>query len=444
MKRKLSKLDENEARLSQLLFSKTENFAQKLKVNTTSVSEHEDQELDKKPAWIDDDDENFGANIIPNVKSKAFYKEKLQQKYSTLVGTPNWAKLNKKIKKDDESDDQILRTVGHLHKKKSENLPKDFLELKNFPRLNAQTKNEGPNITCIEFHPTMSVSLVAGQSGVVSLFSIGGDVNNKLHSFKLKNWKISAAHFSPDGSEAYIASKNNHSYCIYDLVKAESKLVQLPQISKRPNIFVLSPNGKYLATSDCLDEVYLICAASKELLRILKHNTNVTSVIFSHDSKSLYSYGCQGEVTMWDLSTYRPLRKFYDNGCVTASCIQISPCGRLLATGSGEGIVNVYQTSNLNTSEPLPLKTISNLTTKITNLRFNASSEILSATSSFYPNAVKLIHIPSYHVFANFPIHTQNYHQVETVNFSPNSGYMAMGNNKGYAYLFRLKYYKNY
>ncbi|XP_049869955.1 U3 small nucleolar RNA-associated protein 18 homolog [Pectinophora gossypiella] len=439
MKRKGSNLDEEESRLSQLLFNKSKDLVEKLKHNDIKL-----ETCDKKPAWVDDDDVDFRADIIPNTKSKESYSDKLKQKYETLVGTPNWAKLNQKIKTEDE-DDEILRSVGHLHKKKkSAFLSKDYLELKTFPKINSETGNEGPIISCVEFHPKMSVALVAGSSGIVSLFSIGGDVNDKLHSFKLKHFKVTATNFTPEGSEAFIASKTNHSYCIYNLVKAEPTLVQLPQIVKKPIIFQMSSDGKYIATSAGYDEVYIICTESRELLRTLKHGSNVEAVAFSSNCDQLYSYGIQGEVSIWDLSTFRVVKKYYDHGCVRASCITASPCGRLLATGSGEGIVNVYETSNITTSEPVPIKTISNLTTKITSLRFNATTEILAAASGFYPNAVKLVHIPSYHVFANFPKPSFNLYQVDTVNFSPNSGFMALGNNKGCAYLYRLKYYKNY
>lgn len=426
-------------RVSQLLFNRTNRFVENLNPITNEAADS-----DLKPAWVDEDDENFGANIIPNIKSTSLYTEKLKQKYETLMGTPSWAKLNKKSKTEDLDEDEILRTVGHLHKKTLNHLPKDYIELKKFPQINAATKNEGSVISCVEFHPKISAALVAGHSGVVSLFSIGGDVNDKLHSFKLKKWRITAAQFTPDGSEAFIASKINHTYCVYNLVKAETKLIQLPRNIKKPVIFKISSDGKYIATCDGYEEVYLICTASKELLKSLKHNSTVASLTFNHDCSQLYCYGAQGEITIWDLSTYRPIKKFYDHGCVTATCLTTSPCGKLLATGSGEGIVNLYQTENLTTSEPVPFKVISNLTTKITNLNFNATTEILSASSSYYPNAVKLVHIPSYHVFANFPSPTLNLHQVDTVNFSPNSGYMAMGNNKGCAYLYRLKYYKNY
>lgn len=425
-------------RLSNLLFNKPEDFADKLKSEVK-----EGLEADLKPAWVDDDDEEIDAKIIPNANIQGLYKDSLKRKYENLMGTPNWAKLHKKSKTDSEEDEQILRTVGHLQKSQATGLPKDFLEINKLPKITG-SKSDKQSITCLQFHPKASVALVGSHLGDMSLVSIGGEVNNELHSFKLHKFRPSTAMFNPNGSEAYIASKSSHNYCVYNLVKAEAKLISLPHAVRRPNIFVMSPNGKYFAVADSYDEVFLISTASKELLQSLKHNNDIQDIAFSNESDKLYSYCKQGEVCIWDLSTYRVVKKFYDHGCVTASCITISPCGRLLATGSGEGIVNVYETKHLESAEPMPLKIIQNLSTKVTHMAFNSTSEILAVSSSFYPNAVKLVHIPSYHVFANFPQQGLNLGQVERVSFSPNSGYMAAGNNRACAFLYRLKHYKNY
>ncbi|CAG9795058.1 unnamed protein product [Diatraea saccharalis] len=437
MKRKLSDLDDQESRLSQILFSKSKDLVEKLK-----PLDHYEKNQDQKPVWIDEDDEQ---SDIKSFNSKLNYTEKLKQKYETLVGTPSWAKIrNNKMKTDEYGDDEVLRTVGHIHKKKSEQLPKNYLEVKTLPNINSKTHNEGRTISCIEFHPKLSVALVGGSSGNISLLSIGGEVKNTLHSFKLKRWEVTAAQFSPNGSEAYLATNHSHSYCVYDLVKAKPTLHQLPRALNRPKKFQISPDGSYIAASNGFDELFLISTASKELLRCLKQNSIIESFTFSHNSEKIYCYGTQGEITIWDLLTFRPLKKFYDNGCVNASCITTSLCGRLLAAGSREGIINIYDSSKLDTPQPCPVKTITNLTTKITNLKFNATTEILAASSGLIPNAVKLIHIPSYHVFANFPDQSENLSQITAVNFSPNSGYMAIGNDKGCAKLYRLKYYKNY
>lgn len=252
------------------------------------------------------------------------------------------------------------------------------------------------------------------------------------------------AHFSPDGTEAYLASNNSHNFCVYDLMKTKRDVVPFPKMLSRPTIFELSHDGEYFAASSGCEEVLIIGRKSRELIRVLKHNDNVAAATYSHNCEKLYTLCVTGEVYVWNLSTFRVEHRFVDEGCVNGSKITVSNCGRLMAVGSKEGIVNIYDSMSLTSSNPIPLKTIQHLKTMITHLKFNCSTEILAVSSAIYPNALKLVHIPSYHVFKNIPDPAFNFHNVGPVSFSPNSGFMALGNNKSTASLFRLKHFKNY
>ncbi|XP_047984019.1 U3 small nucleolar RNA-associated protein 18 homolog [Leguminivora glycinivorella] len=434
--------DPEEAKLSQLLFHKSKNMSEKLKSQDVESSE-----LDLKPAWVDDDDQNQVASN-PLFKGKSQYADKLKQKFETMMGTPSWAKIKPKTGDEDEFSNR----VGHLESRKKlqagTGLKAKILEIKPAQDANADTKNEGRNITCVEFHPKLSVTLVGGSAGVVSLLSLSGHENKKLHSFSLKKWEIQTARFTPSGTHAFITSSGRHrQYCYYDLVKAVPEMIDLPNIVNKANNFELSRDGKYIAICGGFDEVLILSATSKELIRRLKNNSNIVSICFSDSSEQLYCYGAQGEVTMWDLYTFRSYRKFYDQGCVNGSIITASPCGRLLALGSGEGIVNVYKTSELKESttyNPEPFHVVSSLCTKITGLQFNASTEILGIISNVLPSAAKLVHIPSYKIFQNYPTQGKDIGILNCIGFSPNSGYMGVGNDKGHALLYRLRHYTNY
>ena len=76
----------------------------------------------------------------------------------------------------------------------------------------------------------------------------------------------------------------------------------------------------------------------------------------------------------------------------------ISPDGKQVATGSYAGVVNIFKFEQ-SKLEDAPLKSIMNLTTAITDLKFNSTSQILGICSKWKKNAIKLIHVPSYTVF---------------------------------------------
>lgn len=55
---------------------------------------------------------------------------------------------------------------------KKSRLTKGTLKIDKMVDLNKETKIEGPLINAVEFHPTSTVAMVAGQSGVVSIIQV--------------------------------------------------------------------------------------------------------------------------------------------------------------------------------------------------------------------------------------------------------------------------------
>lgn len=93
---------------------------------------------------------------------------------------------------------------------------------------------------------------------------------------------------------------------------------------------------------------------------------------------------------------------------------------------------------------PPHLLVLLNLVTRVSGIHFHASSELMSMHSDDKDNAVRLVHFPSMTVFQNFPRVTKGSCIINTMSFSPNGGYMAMGINNGTAQLYRLHHYDQY
>ena len=91
------------------------------------------------------------------------------------------------------------------------------------------------------------------------------------------------------------------------------------------------------------------------------------------------------------------------------------------------------------------LKSYKNLRTPISNLMFNSTSEILAMSSDSMQAATRLAHVPTHTVFSNFPAFKDKSMQYpRQVQFSPNSGFLAIGNSSGRVYLYRLNHYERY
>jgi U3 small nucleolar RNA-associated protein 18 len=158
--------------------------------------------------------------------------------------------------------------------------------------------------------------------------------------------------------------------------------------------------SKYYAIGAKNGYICLMGQESKKLIFDLKMNGSCNAMAFSPCEKYLYSVGDEAEIYQWDLGMRKCLGKVSDTGAYNTTTIKVSPNGNLVATGSKMGSINLFhvdpQTSVL---EESPFKTMMNLTTAITDLAFNHSSELLSFCSKWKKNAFKMAHIPSYTVY---------------------------------------------
>ena len=102
------------------------------------------------------------------------------------------------------------------------------------------------------------------------------------------------------------------------------------------------------------------------------------------------------------------------------------------------GSVNLFHVSGqTGLLEDAPFKTLMNLTTSVTDLTFNHSSEMLAMCSKWQKNAVKLAHIPSYTIYQNFPGVAPGVLKYPfNVSFSKASEFLALGNDEGKVHMF--------
>ncbi|KAJ8919957.1 hypothetical protein NQ315_006486 [Exocentrus adspersus] len=415
----------------------------------------DNEENVRKPAWTDEDDDGIEVGQALEAQRRKLpsgginsrsnkYSDLLKHKFQTVVGTPKWAELGKPKHADSDSDEEILRTCGFISKTLKSTLPSTLLEFKKVRDLNRETYSEGPHINTVEFHQTSSVALVAGNSGVATLFAVDGKRNNKLHSVAFERFPIICAKFTRSGNEAVLGSRHSHLFS-YDLLAAKAIRVNLPQGLTRAKNFVVSPDSQYIAVAGKWGEVHMLTATSKERIALLKQDSEVTALEFNPSGNLLFGHGDGSEVTVWDMKMHRVKHKFTDEGCIQGTTLAVSSSNQFLAAGSAQGVVNLYGMEDvLQNKLPKPRKTILNLTTGISDLKFNPSSEMLAFSSGDIQNAVKLFHIGSGTVFNNFPPFETKLGNVGRISFSPGSGYLAFGNRKSVVSLYRLKHYKNY
>ena len=413
-----------------------------------------------KAAWHDEDDEAFEVKDQTLGYTKAIgkhgrkeistenYAQNLRKQFSNLMDRPKWADIESQKQKIEDSDDEFFReTTDTLASGKALSLKKGFVECRKLKDLNYTTHNEGSIIKCAEFHPKNAVGLVAGLNGTASLFQVDGKTNPKLQSVHFENFPIKTAHFTSDGKQLLAGSQHFGHFYAYDLTKCQT--IRIPWKEDRENHamqkFEVNPVNDLVAFHGRFGNIHMLSSRTRSKIFSLKMNDDLAALTFSPDGEYLYSHGVGGEVYIWDIRNQECVHRFVDDGCIKGTAIAVSRNNRYLATGSNSGVVNIYKRTDFWTNpNPTPEKIVLNLTTTVTSLKFNPTTEILAMGSEVKDNAVKMLHLPSMTVFSNFPSFNYNFKRPNCMDFSLNGGYFSIGNNKGAANLYKLKHYTGY
>ncbi|XP_004480510.1 U3 small nucleolar RNA-associated protein 18 homolog [Dasypus novemcinctus] len=419
----------------------------------------------KKPVWVDEEDEDeemvdmvnnrFRKDMMKNASESKLSKEQLQKRLKeefqhAMGGVPEWVQCKKRrtssdYESEDDEDDLLQRTGNFLST--STSLPRGILKMKNCQHANAE-RPTAAQISSVQFHPCAQVVMVAGLDNAISLFQVDGKTNPKIQSIYLDKFPIFKARFNASGEEVLATSTHSKILYVYDMLAG--KLVPVHQVrglkEKIVKSFEVSPDGSFLLINGIAGYFHLLLMKTKELICSMKINGRVAASTFSSDSKKIYASSGDGEVYVWDVNSRKCLNRFVDEGSLYGLSIATSRNGQYVACGSNCGVVNIYnQDSCLQETNPKPIKAIMNLVTGVTSLTFNPTTEILAIASEKMKEAVRLVHLPSCTVFSNFPVvKKKNISLVHTMDFSPRSGYFALGNEKGKALMYRLHHYSDF
>ncbi|XP_069807603.1 U3 small nucleolar RNA-associated protein 18 homolog isoform X2 [Dendropsophus ebraccatus] len=426
----------------------------------------------KKPVWVDEDDgidesvemtHRYRKDVMKSKAEKTLSKEKLQIRLQhefqkAMGGVPSWASRHpkKRLSKEDDDDDDddeedsednLLSRTGNMLTE-STYLPKGILQIK--PCLNAnQERPSNAPLSTVQFHPLAQVVMTAGVDRSISLFQVDGKLNPKIQSIYLEKFPVYKAQFSADGEQVVATGVRHRIFYVYDMMSGN--IIPIPRIRGLEEMcikrFEVSPDGSFLLLNGSSGYLHMLSMKTKELIGSMKMNADCVRAVFSPDCSKIFSTSDAGDVYVWDVKSRRCLNRFIDDGSLRGSSLAVSKDGRYVSCGSDSGVVNVYNFDDcLQSSTPKPLKSIMNLVTTASSQVFNSCTQILAVASKTTDDAVKLVHIPSFTVFSNFPTQgkRKRIHLTNAMDFSPHSGFFSIANNRGEALLYRLKHYSDF
>ncbi|KAG4098432.1 WD40 repeat-like protein [Neocallimastix lanati (nom. inval.)] len=411
------------------------------------------------PAWIDDDDETLEINLTSVNRTKKLreseeeitlsgveYEKRLRKQFEKVYRRPLWA-----YTKAEANNLGLNREEQFSFFKTSDDIVNDNFSTKllspdkiDILRVHDANQEEYSQavIQNVSFHPNGQVLMTSGFDKTLRLFQVDGKINKKIQSVHFQDMPIYSANFFPDGQEVIVTGRRCFFY-IYDLNGGEITKIQgvKGHDDKSYERCKVSPCNNYIAFLGTNGYIILLSRKTKQWIADLKINKTVRDIDFSKDGQYIYAIGVDGEVYQWDIGSRTCIHRFSDEGAVKSTTICVSRNGEYFATGSNTGVVNIYNNECLTETKPIPQKSILNLTTSIHNMKFNSDSQLLAISSHSKKDQFKLIHLPTMRVFPNWPTSTTPLGYVSSFDFSPNSGYLAIGNDKGKVLLYRLGSY---
>lgn len=430
----------------------------------------------KRPVWEDEEEATALVNINAvsrlrklraveeeTVLSGSTYAARLRAQHEKLNPGTKWAELpwERRARRKGEGDEYdseedsdefeaavddnvgpstLLEHNKHVIKSKSR-LPQGLIEITRMSDANIVEPSEAV-IQSVEFHRNAQLLMTAGRDKKLRFFQIDGKRNPKVQSIMLQDFPVHKAAFVPDGSSVVAAGRRNHFF-VYELEAGRVEMVKclIGRDEKSLESFEVSPDSKVVAFLGNEGYIILTSLHTRQCIGTLKMNGSVRSVSFASDGQELLSIGGDGEVYHWDLRSRRCFHKGQDEGCIKSTALEVSSDSRLFATGSGSGVVNLYERESFLGGVTKPLKAFMNLTTNVDNLRFSPDSQILAISSRMKKDALRLVHLPSKTVFSNWPSPKTPLQYVHSMAFSPGGGFFAVGNAAGRVLLYRLHHY---
>eukprot|EP01016_Furgasonia_blochmanni_P057191 TRINITY_DN9888_c0_g1_i4.p1 TRINITY_DN9888_c0_g1~~TRINITY_DN9888_c0_g1_i4.p1 ORF type:complete len:490 (+),score=76.98 TRINITY_DN9888_c0_g1_i4:60-1472(+) len=354
--------------------------------------------------------------------------------------------------------EQLLTEDFDIYEKddfREQNLPARILKIQRVGSV-LPTERHDAVVQALHFHKNNDMFLSAGYDKTIKIFDIrrarekesAQDGVKCIKTIYTKGLPLQQVRFLFNKNEVVCSGLKRHLLS-FDIVKETFEKISnglfTSRFDKPPLNFAVSKDEQYIAVFGDTGYVIVLSGNTKQKLFEVKMNEPCSAVAFSPDSKYLVSSGKGGKIYQWDLSKRAIFDCFHDNGSLHTNCLTFSENGAFLSSGTSSGIINVYACER--TSGKIakkPVKEITNLTTSISGVTFNAASEILAGYSKWKNNAVRLVHFPSLTTFSNWPNFRTNLKLISALEFSSNCKHMVVGNEEGNIHLYNMEHYGQY
>lgn len=236
-------------------------------------------------------------------------------------------------------------------------------------------------VECAAFDPQNKYLAFGHEGGVFDIWEVD-PVVQQLHSIQVSNTgKTSNVALSPSGDWLSIANLALGELIIWDW-KSQTYIIKQQGHLREMNCMAYSRDGTVMATGGLDGKVKAWDSRSGQcFVTFSDHNGPVTGIMFSRpaDSRSpaLFTSSLDGTCRAFDLTRYRNFRTFVAHRPVQFSSLCTDPSGEVLAA-SGQDVFDVF-VWNVQTAELLD--TLSGHEAPVSCMQFSPSTNILATGS---------------------------------------------------------------
>ncbi|CAK9840134.1 small subunit processome, CGI-48 family Utp18 [Schizosaccharomyces pombe] len=433
-----------------------------------TVKEDEEASNEIPSIWEDSDDERLMISLQDHSRLRKLrqyededmvnglqYARRLRTQFERVYPVPEWAKKQDVTEEEDEfnalSEKSVIpKSLKSLFKssvsyinQSSKLLAPGTINIKRLKDANFQAPSHS-GIRCMSIHPYFPLLLTCGFDRTLRIYQLDGKVNPLVTSLHLRSSALQTALFHPDGKRVIAAGRRKYMY-IWDLESAQVQKVSrmYGQENFQPSMerFHVDPTGKYIALEGRSGHINLLHALTGQFATSFKIEGVLSDVLFTSDGSEMLVLSYGAEVWHFNVEQRSVVRRWQVQDGVSTTHFCLDPSNKYLAIGSKSGIVNIYdlQTSNADAA-PKPVTTLDNITFSINSMSFSQDSQVLAIASRGKKDTLRLVHVPSFSVFRNWPTSATPLGRVTCLAFGK-GGELCVGNEAGRVGLWKLAHY---